>query len=73
MTAVAFGVGAGGRGLLSPAAATKTVRLWDPATGARVATLLRRTEPRALAMQGAQLAICDYDGVTVVEIASRGM
>jgi hypothetical protein len=65
---VAFGVGGGGRPLLASAGDDGTVRLWDPTNGAAIVTLLRRTDPTAVATHGTQLAVADSEGVTVVEV-----
>jgi WD40 repeat protein len=65
---VAFGVDSDSRPLLASAGNDATVRLWDPASGAAMVTLPRRTDPAAVATQGAQLAVADREGVTVVEI-----
>jgi WD40 repeat protein len=46
----------------------RTVRLWDPATGTTIVTLLRRTSPKEVATHGTQLAAADLEGMTVVEV-----
>jgi hypothetical protein len=68
VSALAFGVGGDGRPLLASAGGDRTVRLWDPTTGVTMVTLLRRTEPSAIAIQGTQLAIADREGMTVVQV-----
>jgi hypothetical protein len=67
---VAFGVGGDGRPRLASAGYDATVRLWDPATGAAIVALRRRTTLRALAARGTQLTIVDggEEGMTVVEL-----
>jgi hypothetical protein len=66
--AVAFGVGADGRPLLTFGSGDGTVRLWDPVRGGTVATLLRRTAIAAIAAQNTRLAIADSEGMMVLEV-----
>ena len=46
----------------------QTVRLWNPASGAPVVTVLRRTIPVTVAMHNTQLAVADGEVVTLFEV-----
>jgi WD40 repeat protein len=68
VAAVAFPAGRGGRTLLASGGDT-TIQVWDAAAGARVQTLRRRAAVSCLAACGPLLAIGEYEGVSVVELA----
>ena len=60
VSSVAFGTGPDGRLLLASGSADGTVRLWDQATRACIATLQRRSRVRSIA--AARLALfVDYN------------
>jgi hypothetical protein len=46
------------------------VRLWDPTTGASIATLRRRFPVQSVTFAGAAVAIGDDEGISVVELNS---
>jgi WD40 repeat protein len=66
-TRVAFVTDTGGRTVIATAGAM-TVRLWDPATAARLSTLGRRSPVYCVAGAGALLAIGDEEGISVIEL-----
>ncbi len=68
---VAFGTGPDGRLLLASASGDRTVRLWDLATRACIATLQRRSSVRSIAAAGLALAIGDDEGISVIEWDGR--
>jgi WD40 repeat protein len=63
---VAFVADTGGRTIVASADAV-AVRLWDPATAARLSILARRSSVYCVAGAGTMLAIGDEDGISVIE------
>ena len=68
VNSVAFGTGPDGRLLVASGSDDCTVRVWDPITGACTATLQRRSSVNSVAAAGIALAICDDEGVSVIEL-----
>jgi WD40 repeat protein len=64
---VAFVTTTGGRAIVASADAV-AVRLWDPATAARLSVLDRRSSVYCVAGAGALLAIGDEEGISVIEL-----
>ncbi len=65
---VAFVTDTGGRTIVAFADSV-AVRLWDPATGARLSILGRRSSVYCVAGAGALLAIGDEEGISVIELS----
>ena len=64
---VAFVTDTGGRTIVASADSV-AVRLWDPATAARLSILSRRSPVYCVAGAGALLAIGDEEGISVIEL-----
>jgi hypothetical protein len=64
---VAFVTDTGGRTIVASADSV-AVRLWDPATAARLSILGRRSSVYCVAGAGALLAIGDEEGISVIEL-----
>jgi WD40 repeat protein len=67
VNSVAFGTDLDGRPLLASASEDHTVRLWELAAGACIATLQRRSSVRSIMLASNLLAIGDGEGVCVIE------
>ena len=68
VNSVAFGTWPDGGLLVASGSDDCTVRVWDPITGACTATLQRRSSVNSVAAAGIALAICDNEGVSVIEL-----